>query len=49
MIGLITLLGIAARNGIMMVSHIRHLMEEENESLARAVERGARGAAFADL
>jgi CzcA family heavy metal efflux pump len=41
MIGLITLLGIAARNGIMMVSHIRHLMEEENESLARAVERGA--------
>jgi CzcA family heavy metal efflux pump len=41
MIGLITLRGIAARNGIMMVSHIRHLMEEENESLARAVERGA--------
>ena len=41
MIGLITLLGIAARNGIMMVSHIRHLMQEEGESFARAVERGA--------
>lgn len=41
MIGLITLLGIAARNGIMLVSHIRHLMQEEGEGFTRAVERGA--------
>ena len=42
LVGFVTVLGIAARNGIMLVSHYRHLEDEEGESFgAGLVIRGS--------
>ena len=42
LVGFVTVLGIAARNGIMLVSHFRHLEEQEGMPLGRElVLRGA--------
>lgn len=42
LVGFVTVIGIAARNGIMLVSHFRHLETEEGESFGPAmILRGA--------
>jgi len=41
MVGLVTLFGIAIRNGILLVNHYAHLQEVEGLPLAEAVHRGS--------
>src|SRR5450756_1415927 len=48
LVGFFTVLGIAARNGILLISHFRHLEEEEGMEFGPAlVIRGARASAVA--
>ena len=42
LVGFVTVLGIAARNGVMLVSHFRHLQEQEGQSFGQElILRGA--------
>lgn len=41
LVGFVTLFGIAARNGILLVSHYQHLIRDESVALKEAVRRGS--------
>lgn len=41
MVGFVTLFGIAVRNGILLVNHYRHLMDEEGKTLEEAILLGS--------
>lgn len=42
LVGFVTLFGVATRNGVLLVAHYQHLMDDEGHSLAEAVRRGSR-------
>ncbi len=41
LVGFITLFGIAIRNGILLVNHYKHLLDEEGAGLEEAIVRGS--------